>query len=352
MILGVIDSLSKGFNAISRHLWIILIPIFLDMFLWLGPQASVEELVTGAFQAVEQELTAVSAQDTELLGAFRDTLQEVIPQYNSFSMLRVGMLGVPSLLIWGGARLGSPSTYETLWVAFLGITNMPDLLVTVSDADFLRFPVWQIKSEALWLLLSMGLTLIGIAVGCVFMTAISKSVIESQENFGFWQRTLKTASRFVLFWLVRLVVLIALGIPFMLVFSVLSIFSLGLAALFSTIVLGMLTWLSFYLIFFIASLVINDISIWQALWNSFNVVLRNFWSTLWLFVLINLIGGGMTILWQQLSTGSWWTLLAIVGNAYVGTSLVAASLIFYQDRYHRWRQALAQVLSKSNKGMA
>jgi hypothetical protein len=350
--LGVIDSLSKGFSTISRHLWILLIPILLDVFLWLGPQASIEELVMGTFQAVEQELATLSVQDTELLRAFQDTLQEVIPRYNAFSMLRVGMLGVPSLLIWGGARLGSPSTYESLWVAFLGITNMPDLLVSVSDAEFIRSSTWQIGGEGVWLLLSLGLTLAGIAIGCVFMTAMSRSVSESQEGFAFWRRVLKTATRFVLFWLLRLVVLVALGIPFMLVFSVLSMLSLGLAALFSTIILGMITWLSFYLIFFIASLVSNDITIWQALWNSFNVVLRNFWSTVWLFVLINLIGGGMTILWQQLSTGSWWTLLAIVGNAYIGTSLVAASLIFYRDRYQRWRQALAQVLSNSSKRMA
>jgi hypothetical protein len=122
--------------------------------------------------------------------------------------------------------------------------------------------------------------------------------------------------------------------------------------LFGTIVLGLGSWLSFYLAFLAAALVTSDVSIWRAIWNSFNIVLRNFWSTLWLFVLINLIGGGLTILWQRLSTGSWLTWIAIAGNAYIGSSLVAASLVFYQDRYQRWQQAIIELLSKTRQRMA
>jgi hypothetical protein len=122
--------------------------------------------------------------------------------------------------------------------------------------------------------------------------------------------------------------------------------------LFGTIIVGLVTWLSFYLAFLAAALVTSDVSIWRAIWNSFNVVLRNFWSTLWLFVLINLIGGGLTILWQRFSTGSWMTWIAIAGNAFIGSSLIAASLVFYQDRYQRWQQAIVELLSKTRQRMA
>ena len=98
----------------------------------------------------------------------------------------------------------------------------------------------------------------------------------------------------------------------------------------------------------LAAMVVNDAPVLRAIWNSVGVVLRNFWSTLWLFVLINLIGGGLTILWQQVSHGAW-TGLAIVGNAYVGTSLIAASLLFYKDRYMRWQEAVAELLAKQGK---
>jgi hypothetical protein len=112
------------------------------------------------------------------------------------------------------------------------------------------------------------------------------------------------------------------------------------------LLISLMTWVSFYGVFVVAALSVNQVSIWRAIWNSFNVVLRNYWSTLGLFILINLIGGGLTLLWQQFSTGSWLTFLGIVGNAYVGTGLVTASLIFYQDRYTRWQELVAELLRR------
>jgi hypothetical protein len=139
-----------------------------------------------------------------------------------------------------------------------------------------------------------------------------------------------------------------LGIPFIFAMALISMLSPQLALLFASITLGLATWLSFYGTFILASMVVNDARVPRAIWNSIGVVLRNFWPTLWLFILINLIGGGMTILWQQISHRAW-TGLAIVGNAYIGTSLIAASLLFYQDRYGRWQEALAEPLAKQEK---
>jgi hypothetical protein len=121
-----------------------------------------------------------------------------------------------------------------------------------------------------------------------------------------------------------------------------------LALLFASIALGLATWLSFYGTFVLTAMIVNDAPVLRAIWNSIGVVLRNFWPTLWLFILINLIGGGLTILWQQVSHGVW-TGLAIIANAYVGTSLIAASLLFYQDRYMRWQEAVAELLAKQGK---
>ena len=34
---GVIETLSAGYVAINRHLWVLLLPILVDVFLWFGP---------------------------------------------------------------------------------------------------------------------------------------------------------------------------------------------------------------------------------------------------------------------------------------------------------------------------
>lgn len=36
--LGAIDALSAGFELVLRRPWILLVPLALDLFLWLGPQ--------------------------------------------------------------------------------------------------------------------------------------------------------------------------------------------------------------------------------------------------------------------------------------------------------------------------
>jgi hypothetical protein len=226
--------------------------------------------------------------------------------------------------------------------------DMPDLLLSVPRATFAFPTVWQVQGQGAWLLLALGLSVLGIAIGSVYLTALWPESEHAPKPPSFWGRVGKLGVRFVLFWLLRALVLALLGVPFIFALALLSLLSPELAMLFASITIGLATWLSFYGTFVLAAMVVNDAPVLRALWNSIGVVLRNFWATLWLFILINLIGGGLTILWQQISRGAW-TGLAIVGNAYVGTSLIAASLLFYQDRYARWQEALAELLAKQGK---
>jgi hypothetical protein len=352
--LGIIDALGRGFQKVNRHWWLLLVPVLLDLFLWIGPQASIQQLVDRALSSLEVDLPEVQAVDgIEAQGwdSVRALAEDVVPGYNSFSSLRVGALGVPSLAAWGGARLGAPSSYEIMWVAFALMVNMPQLMVSVGDASFVAPLVWQMPNEAVWLLTSLGLTLVGILIGSFYMAALSRTLDEGEDrpSEGLWARALRFAGRYGVFWLLRLGLLLAVGLPVLLLTMALAALSPGLASLFTTVVLGLATWASFYGIFFVPALAVNEVSIWRAIWNSFNVVLRNFWPTLGLFLLINLIGGGLTILWQQFSHGSWLTLIGIIGNAYVGTALVVASLLFYRDRYTRWQALVAELMRRTKR---
>ena len=346
--MGIIDSLSKGFRTVNKHWWVILIPILLDTFLWLGPHASVEHILQNTILVLQDEVAALPSEvSPELMDAFRALLEDVAQNLNLFSSLRVGTLGVPSLFAWGATTLSSPSVYETLWVRFLQITNMPDLLLSVPGTRLISVLIWQVPNEGVWLLLTLLLSLGGILVGSVYLSLMSSAPSSTEEPAPFWPRILRLSGHVLLFWVLRIAAILVAGIPFLVVFVILSALSSGLAILFTTIVMGLVTWLSFYGIFFVSAMVVNGVSVLRALWNSLNVVMRNFWSTLWLFLLINLIAGGLTVLWKQLTTASWSTLVSILGNAYVGSGLVAASLAFYQDRYTRWQEALAELRTKS-----
>ncbi len=368
--MGVIDSLTKGFQNVHKRWWVLLIPVLLDVFLWIGPHASVDHLLQGAMSTIDVEKLGLSSSldaSVDLEAALDRFASEVLPRYNGFSALRIGSLGLPSLVTWGSAREELPPSYEAMWVAFLLMTDlpdmllssyesmwvvllfmidMPDLLTSMPEAAFLDVPVWQLPSEGVWLLTTLSLALVGIVVGSAYITILSRTV---DPEGTFWSRMARLSVRFALFWGLRFVLLVAAGIPLVMIWMVLAAVSPGLAFLFGIVISGLLTWLSFYGIFLVAALAVNDVSIWRAIWNSFNVVLRNFWATFALFALINLIGGGLTILWQQVSTGSWLTFLGILGHAYVGSALIVASMIFYQDRYERWQAILAELLRRTQR---
>jgi hypothetical protein len=334
---------------VARRWWLILIPVLLDTLLWVGPRISVQNLAQEAIRTFETELAALPSEELdEWFDVLSQALHQAASEYNALAGLRVGMLGVPSLLIWGGAQLGSPSAYEGLWVSFLRTIDMSDLLAPVSRAAFAFPAIWEIRNEGTWLLLVLGLSLVGTAIGGLYLTLLWQGTEPDLERRPFLSRVGKLSMRFILFWLLRAVVLAVLGIPFVLALALIGMLSPDLALLFASISLGLATWLSFYGTFVLTAMIVNDASVLRAIWNSIGVILRNFWPTLWLFILINLIGGGLTILWQQISHGAW-TGLAIVGNAYVGTSLIAASLLYYQDRYLRWQEAVAELLAKQGK---
>ncbi len=346
--MSVIDALTQGFTTIARRWWIILIPIALDVFLWLGPRISIAPIVEQVVDVIEVGAgPTLTTEMTERLALFRQVAEQVAQQYNLFSTLRLTQLAVPSLLVWGQASLGLPSAYESIWLYFLQVINLPGLRILVPDATFMTRLTWPIDDYGLLLLLNLSLWVGGALIGTVFLGQVAHSIDESQERPPFWRRWVHLIGRFVFFTILRLIVLLAIGVPFLFFLSILSMASPELALLSGLIGMGVLTWLSFYGIFFTISLALNDVSIWKAIWNSFNVVIRNFWPTLWLFALINLIGGGLTILWQQLSGGSWPTLIGIVGHAYVGVSLMAASMIFFQNRYTQWREAIAKLLAQN-----
>ena len=50
--MSVIDSVSAGFRFLGKRVELLLIPVILDLFLWLSPRLSIAPLIQGC----EQEL--------------------------------------------------------------------------------------------------------------------------------------------------------------------------------------------------------------------------------------------------------------------------------------------------------
>jgi hypothetical protein len=176
---------------------------------------------------------------------------------------------------------------------------------------------------------------LGLLLGCLYLGLIAQKVRQKpyppllHRIWGYWLRV-------ILLLLIFIGGAIFLGVPLAMGLTLVSILSENLTAILSTLFLALFLWIWFYLFFAIDAIVISDAGPLMAVWNSINVVRRNLWSSLGLIILINVIGMGLSFIWRALGKSPWGLALGIVGNAYVGSGLAAASLIFYRDRYTSW----------------
>ena len=88
-----------------------------------------------------------------------------------------------------------------------------------------------------------------------------------------------------------------------------------------------------YLFFAPEAIFISRVGPIQAIRRSVAVVHASVWSALTLAILMTVILIGMGQVWIALaSQASWGLALGIVGNAYIASGLVAASMLFYRER--------------------
>src|SRR6185503_19474856 len=130
---GAVNALLSGFNAITVNLSVILFPVALDVFLWLGPRLKVYALFLPGLQDL------IKLQQSTLV-----TLPPVTPaelakswaEFNLFSILRTYPLGVFSLMMdntSGSSPLGARPDWEipnwlVLFSAFVLLTCIGLLL--------------------------------------------------------------------------------------------------------------------------------------------------------------------------------------------------------------------------------
>ena len=317
--LGIIDSLSAGYRLIARRWWLVLIPILLDLFLWMGPQLSIAEVIQGLKgQLVAPAGMELSEEYQNTLKQMRQLMDQAAENANLLALLGAGIPGIPSLMAGS-----SPEA-----------TLLP-----------LERPVVRLAGPVEAILWGITLLLAGTLLASLYVCWIGRVVLvernKDQPRIAWPAHAFRTWVRVLLFILGILLLMLVIGVPIMLLVGMMMLLSqavgilmLNLASIF-LIWFGI--WVAIYLYFVVDAIVLNHVNLLRAVWNSVNVVLRNFWATVGLIVLINVISAGMTLIWQRLMFASWSVLLGIVANAFIGTGLTAASLIFYLERFKRWQ---------------
>ncbi len=318
---ALIETLSAGYNMVLKRIWLIAIPVALDVYLWLGPRLSIQPL-TRFLLSILLPPEQAPAEIQSLLELNRELLETMGQEVNLFSLLISRLLGMPSFLAGGlPAGVGGPPV------------------------------TWVESGNALVILALIPLLMAaGLFLGSLYLGTIAYVMRDGTVDLKhLLQRVWRYWGLIVLFGMLLIGVLSVLGLPVFMIVGLLELASPALARFILLGAAGLALWMLFHLFFVPHAIVVSESGLLRAVWNSLVVVGRNFWSALALIILINLINAGFTFVWDQMSVNAPLTAVSIAGNAFIGTGLVAASLIFYRDRLEQWNAWLEQVRSASGE---
>ncbi len=295
----VIDTLSEGFGAANRRIWIIVIPILFDVFLWLGPKATLGPHLA---QMVQADLPAPYS-------GYEQLVQQIVAGFNIFSLAATYL--IPSLV----AKLDSTP-----------------LVSVTSDL--------AVNSPLAFVALTAGTVLVGLWLGCLYMGLVAQVVRDGHTDL----RVLVVAvwrywRRLIAFLLLVMLILAAVAMPFGLAYVLLSSVSPDAGQFLALLVEIAVIWSIVYLYFTLQALLLSDAGPVQAIRLSVAVIASNFWAAITLIGLTFLITIGLPIAWQLIATHPAGLAVAIIGNAYIGTGVAAAGFLFYQERLERLKAA-------------
>jgi hypothetical protein len=318
---GVMGCLRAGFDTVSRHVGLILLPAALDVLLWLGPRLSVEAAVTPFLKMVfdQTRRTLATSADVNRFTEFELLFNETVQHFNLLSLLsrlQTFPIGVSSLL----ARtmpvetpLGSQPVVQVS--SLPGLLGLVLLLVTsgwVLGALYFRWVSGTILGER------------GKGAGISSLWAIFQTLILS----GVW-----------------LVGLMMFFIPVSLLLTVLTLLSPVLAGAGLFILLALSFWLIVPLFFTPHGIFVRKQNAFYSIFTSLRMA-RFALPTSGLFVICwFLLTTGLNYLWSVPPGDSWMTLVGIGGHAFITTALLSASFIYYRDM-NVWLQTVFERLQK------
>lgn len=308
---GVIGSLRAGFEAVSSHVKLILFPLALDLWLWLGPRLSVDGLLSPYLKFLfEQARRGMAAPaDLQRIAGAQASFMEALERFNLLSLLGKLVtfpIGVSSLVA------------ETMPVA----------------APYGGQRVMQISSLPGFVGLVFLFILIGWVGGGLYFRWVSETALGSVETgISSGQAIIQTFILSVI-WFIGLMMV---TVPFLLVLTALALISPALANGAVFIMLMLSFWLIVPLFFTPHGIFVRRQNAFYSILSSLRMA-RFTLPTSGMFVLSAfLLYRGLNYLWSVPSNDSWMLLVGIAGHAFITTALLAASFVYYRDM-NTWLQ--------------
>lgn len=318
----IFKTILAGFNIVANHIYLIILPVLIDMALWLGPKLRLKTLLLPTINDLTSQMLKVAPTDLiETVKTTQTLWEQMLEQFNLATAIRTLPVGIPSLM----ARL-SPIESPLAWN-----------------------PIIEMPSTN-WAVAALGIFLtLGFLLGSLFFYMLKLQTEKEPAKFVFKEYLLAYVNSVALFGLL-LGVAILVSIPLLIILSVLSLFNTGIAQFIVLLVGFGLIWLIIPLVFSVHGIFVLQKKPVQSAVLSIKLV-RYFLPGTGLFVMIAaLLSELLNKLWVLPEPDTWLLLLGVGGHAFVVTGLLAASFIYYREGL-RWMQDNISILVNQRKNV-
>lgn len=322
--MNIINYLSEGYRILGRKLYLLAVPVLLDIWLWQMPRLAIGDLlqrfVDFYMATIESQNLDVEIQD--LLVQSSENLSLLGERFNLMGLLvSREMMHVPNILVYIEPPLTAVSREVDSLPEMLGLTVLFIVLSMLIGVVYMRMLATRFTAAAK-----------------AENNAGTNTLTESADSTAFDIVAFITDSarqwlRIILFFFIMICVLLAFYFPTSFVIIFMMMISPAAGAIGATILSAILFMLFFYLYFATIGMVLDDLAIFEAVKRSFKLIRKHFWASIGMILLIYFITQGIGMLLQQVTIyGPAGIVVAILCNAYVGTGLVLALLYFYRER--------------------
>jgi hypothetical protein len=308
---GIITSIRAGFDIVATHITAILLPLLLNLFLWLGPRLRMDALFNSIKDNVISiwKTSGISAADIQRA---MDLYENTIPRINLFWVFHTIPIGVSSLFLpqkISQTPLGDPAILQVNAASLLGWIFLLTLLGWIGGGLYFRSVAW-----------------LAMANKDARPMSISRAIVQTILISILWG-----------------ILSVIIGVPVFLVLAVVLQFSAIIANLLVLVLSLASMWVIVPLYFWPHGIFIKQQNVLTSILSSVQMM-RFTLPTSSLFVLtVFLLTFGLNFLWSIPPENSWMTLLAIFGHSFVATALLAASFVYYRDM-NIWLQSVIEKL--------
>jgi hypothetical protein len=307
--MGVLGCLAAGFEIVARRPALIIMPLLLDLFLWLGPRLSLAPI----FTALDQFYKALPATEGTLTELNEQTML-MLPQLFDIGATRYNLFAVLS----PAPLFGVPTVMSTQLTLDRPMGVRPEIVVASPFAVI----GWTVL-----------LLLIGVGIGVLYLRTVGRQVIaETETELPGPQSFLKLWGYFIILALILLIILGTLAFAGSIFTFLIGLISSGLFYLATTLLFALLMFVVFHLIFAIPGMVQLRRSPLYAIQESILLTRVDFMSISFLILLILVISRGFNVVWTLPDPATWANLIGIAGHAFVSTALTATLFVYYQER--------------------